>query len=253
MIKDIHLPLGKKLFFASDFHLGEPDYQTTRAREAKIISWLDACEQEAGAFFFLGDVFDFWFEYRHVVPKGYTRLFGKLAALSDRGIPIYFFTGNHDMWLFDYLSDELNIPVYTQVQSFNVNQKRFLIGHGDGLGPGEHSYKLLKWVFSNPVCQWLFRWIHPNVGFAIANVWSRNSRKRNGLKQPFTVAEKEWLFLYCQQIESQKHHDYYVFGHRHLALELPINDSSVYFNLGEWIDKCTYGVFDGESFQIQSF
>ncbi|MDH3711334.1 MAG: UDP-2,3-diacylglucosamine diphosphatase, partial [Cyclobacteriaceae bacterium] len=147
MIKDLQLPPQQKFYFASDFHLGEPDYQTTRIREGKVISWLDQCKHDAAGIFLLGDIFDFWFEYRHVIPKGYTRLLGKLAEISDSGIPIYFFTGNHDMWLFDYMPKELNITVFKQPQSITVNGQRLMIGHGDGLGPGEKSYKLLKLFF----------------------------------------------------------------------------------------------------------
>lgn len=253
MIKDFQLPPEKKLFFASDLHLGEPDYKTTREREKKIITWLDTFEDQAAGFFFLGDVFDFWFEYRHVVPKGFTRLLGKLASITDRGIPVYFFTGNHDMWLSDYLPHELNIAVFKKPQSFKVNGVSFQIGHGDGLGPGEIPYKILKWIFANPVCQWLFKWIHPNWGFILANFWSRDSRIRNGLAQPFVNPEGERIYQYCQKMEIQQHHDFYIFGHRHLPLELPINDGSKYFNIGEWITECTYGVYDGNSFSLRSF
>ena len=253
MIRDLQTQPGQKIYFASDFHLGEPDYATSRQRENKVIAWLERCQGDAAAIFLLGDVFDFWFEYKHVIPKGYTRLFGKLAYLTDSGIPVYFFTGNHDMWLFDYLPAELNIPVFKKPQSVKVNDHHFLIGHGDGLGPGERPYKLLKMFFANPVCQWLFRWLHPNVGFAIANFWSRNSRYRNGVAQPFVSADKELIFRYCQDVEKEKHHDFYIFGHRHLPLELPINDSTTYFNVGEWILKPTYGVYDGQKFQVEPF
>ncbi len=254
MIKDLQLPPQQKLYFASDFHLGEPDYQTTRIREGKVISWLDQCKHDAAGIFLLGDIFDFWFEYRHVIPKGYTRLLGKLAEISDSGIPIYFFTGNHDMWLFDYMPKELNITVFKQPQSITVNGQRLMIGHGDGLGPGERSYKILKLFFANRVCQWFFRWLHPNLGFALANFWSRQSRNRQGMSPPpFVSAEKELIFQYCKTTEQQQHHDFYIFGHRHLPLELPINETAVYFNIGEWLIEPTYGVFNGQSFKIHHF
>ena len=253
MAHDLTLPPGKKLFFASDCHLGEPDYQTSRDREKKVVSWLNSYEDQAAAFFLLGDIFDFWFEYNHVIPKGYVRFLGKLAEITDRGIPVYFFTGNHDMWLFDYFSQELNISVFREPQTFNVNQSKLQIGHGDGLGPGQTSYKILKVMFSNPLCQWLFKWLHPNVGFAVANFWSRNSRNNNGLVQPFTSAGDEKIYQHCQDTEKVNHHDLYVYGHRHLALELPVNDQSTYFNIGEWIQGFTYGVYDGQEFKLKTF
>ncbi len=253
MIHDLQLPEGKKLFFASDYHLGEPDYKTSREREKKVVSWLDRCQDQAAGFFLLGDIFDFWFEYHHVVPKGYVRFLGKLAEITDRGIPVFFFTGNHDMWLFDYFSQELNISVFREPQSFTVNNTTIQVGHGDGLGPGQVSYKLLKAVFSNPLCQWLFKWLHPNYGFAVANLWSRKSRNQNGVAQPFISPGDENIFQYCQQIENDTHHDFYVYGHRHLALELPVNHRSVYYNIGEWIQGFTYGVYDGTDFKLKTF
>lgn len=253
MIPDLQINPGQKVYFASDFHLGEPDYATTRQRESKVVEWLDRCQSDAAAIFLMGDIFDFWFEYKHVVPKGFTRLLGKLANITDSGIPVYFFTGNHDMWLFEYFPAELNIAVYKKPQTLKVNGYSFLVGHGDGLGPGERWYKLLKMFFSNRICQWLFRWLHPNVGFGIANFWSRNSRYRNGNTPPFESADKETLFQYCLQVEKERHHDYYIFGHRHLPLELPINEASTYYNIGEWLVRPTYGVYDGQNFQVQPF
>ena len=252
MIEDITLNPGQKVFFASDAHLGEPDYTTTRDRERKLIAWIDRHQSQAAAFFFLGDVFDFWFEYPHVVPKGFTRLFGKLAHLTDSGIPVYFFTGNHDLWLFDYLTTELSIPVFQKPQSLKINQHTFHIGHGDGLGPGEPGYKILKAFFTNRLYQWLFKWLHPNVGFAIANFWSRSSRSRHGVAQPFVEKDQEWIYQYCKKVHANTPHDFYIFGHRHLALELEIEPGSMYFNIGEWISKCTYGVYDGASFRLDA-
>ncbi len=253
MTHDLQLDHGKKLFFASDCHLGEPDYETSRDREQKVVSWLDEHMDVAGGFFLLGDIFDFWFEYHHVIPKGYVRLLGKLAEITDRGIPVFFFTGNHDMWLSDYFSQELNIAVFKEPQSFKVNDTFIQVGHGDGLGPGQRPYKLLKAMFANPFCQWLFRWIHPNVGFAIANSWSRQSRTHNGVAQPFVSPDDEKIFQYCLDTEKEQHHDLYVFGHRHLALELPINPKSIYYNVGEWIQGFTFGVYNGKDFALDSF
>jgi UDP-2,3-diacylglucosamine hydrolase len=253
MTHDLQLNHGKKLFFASDCHLGEPDYQTSREREEKVVAWLDTFKDESAGFFLLGDIFDFWFEYNHVIPKGYVRFLGKLAEITDQGIPVFFFTGNHDMWLFDYFSTELNISVFREPQSFEVNDKLLQVGHGDGLGPGQGSYKMLKTMFSSPMCQWMFKWLHPNVGFAIANLWSRKSRRHNGVAQPFISADDEKIFQHCEDTEAEQHHDFYVFGHRHLALELPISSNSIYYNVGEWIQGFTYGVYDGTRFKLDTF
>lgn len=249
-----NLPDDKKLYFASDFHLGVPNDKESLKREKKIIKWLNSIEKDAYAVFLLGDIFDFWFEYKHTIPKGFIRLQGKLAEFTDNGIPVIFFTGNHDMWMFDYFPKELNIPIYREPQSFTVNKTKFLIGHGDGLGPGDKSYKFLKKVFRNQICQWLFSWLHPNVGMAIANKWSRNSRinnLKNGDAQ--NLGEDEWLLAYTKDIENNEHHDYYIFGHRHLPLNLEVNSNSRYINLGEWVNHFTYGVFDGEKFHLLSY
>lgn len=248
------LPTGKKIFFASDFHLGAPDHISSLEREKRIIQWLDSIQAEAYAIYLVGDIFDFWFEYKHAIPKGFARLQGKLAALTDSGISVIFFTGNHDMWMFDYFPQELNIPVYREPISLSINGRKLYIGHGDGLGPGDRTYKLLKKVFKNPICQWLFARIHPNLGLSVANMWSRKSRINNtGKDESFRGAEEEWLFLYAQEMEKKNPHDFYIFGHRHLPLDLKLNNRSRYINLGEWVNFSTYGVFDGRDFKLLKF
>ena len=244
---------GKKVYFASDFHLGVPDAETSRAREQKIVRWLEMARQDAAAVLLVGDIFDFWFEYKHTIPKGFARLQGKLAELTDSGIVVLLFTGNHDMWMFDYFPKELNIPVLRKPISTAFGDKTFYIGHGDGLGPGDHTYKLLKRVFDNKACQWLFGRVHPNLGIGVANLWSRRSRISNNKKDESFMGEDEWLLQYCREVEKEQHHDYYVFGHRHLPLDLPIGDSSRYLNLGEWVNFCTYAVYDGETLQLKTF
>jgi UDP-2,3-diacylglucosamine hydrolase len=245
---------GKKLFFASDFHLGVPDHPTSLVREKLIIAWLDSIKDEAHTIFLLGDIFDFWFEYKHTIPKGFIRLQGKLAELRDKGIPIVFFTGNHDMWMFDYFQKELGIPVYREPQVLIVEKQKLYIGHGDGLGPGDKTYKLLKKVFNSRFCQWLFGWIHPNIGIGIANYWSRNSRISNIRKEEqFQGEENEFLLVYCKEMEQLNHHDYYIFGHRHLPLDIKINEHSRYINLGEWVNFNTYAYFDGSKFDLKTY
>lgn len=254
MLKTIKDLEGKKLYFASDFHLGAPSKEDSLERELKIVRWLDSIKHDAHTIYLLGDIFDFWFEYKHAVPKGFIRLQGKLAELSDNGTPIVFFTGNHDMWMFDYFTKELNIPIYRKPVELEVEGKKLLIGHGDGLGPGDTSYKLLKKVFESKLCQWLFARLHPNFGIGLANFWSKRSRISNTKKDEDKFkGEKEFLWQYCKDIESQKHHDYYVFGHRHLPLDLEVGENSRYFNLGEWVNYDTYGVFDGNKFELTTF
>jgi UDP-2,3-diacylglucosamine hydrolase len=250
-IPDLH---HKKIFFASDFHLGVPNHEASVARERKIIAWLDSIKNEAHAIYLLGDIFDFWFEYKHAIPKGHIRLQGKLAELRDAGIPIVFFTGNHDMWMFDYFPKELGIPVYRDPLVLEVGSQRLLIGHGDGLGPGDHTYKVLKKFFNSSFCQWLFARIHPNLGIGIANRWSKNSRLSNMKREDgYQGNEKEFLWVYCNEVEQKQHHDYYIFGHRHLPLDLPIGENSRYINLGEWVNFSTYAVYDGKTVALKTF
>lgn len=247
-----YLPEGKKIFFASDFHLGVSGEMSSADREKKIVKWLDSIEEESAAIFLVGDIFDFWFEYKYVIPKGFVRLQGKLAALTDRGIPVIFFTGNHDMWMFDYFPKEFNIPVYREPQVLEVDGKKIMVGHGDGLGPGDRQYKILKKIFANRFCQWLFSKLHPNLGIRLANYWSGKSRISNSGTEEFK-GEEEWLLKYCQKTESEKHHDYYIFGHRHLPLDININDNSRYINLGEWVNHFTYGELDKSGFRLLTF
>lgn len=248
------LPAGKKLYFASDFHLGVPDHATSVAREKRIVAWLDSIKADAHAIYLLGDIFDFWFEYRHAIPKGFIRLQGKLAELRDSGMPIYFFTGNHDMWLFDYFEKELGIIIYREPQALLYNNQKLLIGHGDGLGPGDNFYKLLKKFFNSVVCQWLFARLHPNFGISLAKYWSRQSRINN-MKQEekFTSEENEYLLTYCRELEKTSHHDFYIFGHRHLPLDLSVAENSRYINLGEWVHFNTYAAYDGKHVVLKKF
>ena len=230
-----------KIYFASDFHLGAPNHEESEKREARIVKWLDKVKKDASEIYLLGDIFDFWFEYKTVIPKGFVRLQGKIAEITDSGIPIHVFTGNHDMWIFDYLPKELGIKLYREPIIREYNGKKFFIGHGDGLGPGDKQYKMLKAVFASKVCQWLFARIHPNLGIGVANAWSRKSRKNNiTYDEKFEGKEKELLYHFCKDYLKKEHIDYFVFGHRHLPLKIPISENSIYFNLGEWIKPVSY-------------
>lgn len=250
----MELKPGKKLFFASDFHLGIPNKSSSNEREKKIISWLSSIETEAQVVFLLGDVFDFWFEYKKVIPKGFVRLQAKIAQMCDNGIEIHYFTGNHDMWVFDYFTEELGVKMHNAEMEFNCNGKQFYIAHGDGLGPGDNGYKFIKKVFSNPFCKFLFRWIHPDIGIGIADFWSKRSRGENSANDEiFLGKEKEWLYIYCKEIISSRKVDYFVFGHRHLVLDLNIEEVSRYINLGDWFKACNYAEFDGLELTLKEF
>lgn len=250
----MNIPQGKKIYFASDNHLGAPTIEASRPREKKFIAWLDSIKHDAAAIFLVGDLFDFWFEYKTVVPKGFTRTLGKLAEISDSGIPIYFFVGNHDLWMNGYFKEELNIPVYYEPKEFTFNNKTFFIGHGDGLGPHDKGYKHMKKVFTNPFFKWVFRWVHPDIGVKIAQYLSVKNKLISGDDDAkFLGEDNEWLVQYSKEKLKNKHHDYFIFGHRHLPLEIQLNEHSKYINLGDWINYYTYGVFDGEHFELKSF
>ena len=250
----IQLPASQKIYFASDFHLGAPDRESSLERERRVIRWLEQVKADAHSIYLMGDIFDFWFEYKYTIPKGFVRLQGKLAELSDAGLPIHFFTGNHDMWMFDYFPKEMNISVHRQPVALHVGEHRLLIGHGDGLGPGDFTYKILKRFFGSAVCQWLFGCIHPNWGMRLANYWSKSSRINNQKKQEgFDGEEKEFLLTYCREMETQQHYDFYVFGHRHLPLDVPVGNNSRYVNLGEWVNFNTYACYDGHTVDLRKF
>jgi UDP-2,3-diacylglucosamine hydrolase len=250
----MEVPPGKKIYFLSDFHLGAPDCNSSLEREKKIVRFLDSIKSHAASIFIVGDMFDFWFEYKHVTPKGYSRLLGKLAEITDSGIPIHFFVGNHDMWMHGYFQAEMNIPVYFEPQTFEWNGKKFFIGHGDGLGPGDHGYKMLKKVFRNPVSQFLFGLLHPSIGIGLANFFSRKSRKKTGTgDEVFLGEDKEWLIIYSKEVLTHTHFDYFIFGHRHLPLDIKLNENSHYINLGDWIKYFTYAEFDGEKTELKSY
>ena len=248
------LETRQKIYFLSDFHLGAPNASISLLREKKIIAFLDDIKKDAAQIFVLGDLFDFWFEYKEVVPKGYVRILGKLAEITDSGIPVHFFVGNHDMWMKDYFQKELNIAVYFEPVTFNLNGKSFLIGHGDGLGPGDHGYKLLKKLFRNPIAQTMFGMVPPVIGIGLANYFSRKSRAKTGKSdEVFAGEEGEWLVAYCKEVLTNKHYDYFVFGHRHLPLDIKLTDTSRYINLGDWIQYDSYAVLDQEELSLKYY
>jgi UDP-2,3-diacylglucosamine hydrolase len=250
----MELPEGKKIYFFSDAHLGAPNTKASLLREKKLVCFLDSIKKDAHEVFIVGDLFDFWYEYRHVVPKGYIRVLGKLAELTDSGIKVHFFVGNHDMWMKTYFQDELNVPVYFEPRSFSFGNSHFYIGHGDGLGPGDHGYKFLKKIFRNPVCQWLFGMLPPVIGIGLANFFSRKSRESvEEHEQIFLGPDAEWLMIYSKEILQQNHYDYLIYGHRHVPIIHPLTERSTYVNLGDWVRHFTYAVWDGKSIKLEHF
>lgn len=245
---------GKKIYFASDFHLGAPNKEQSLIREKLIVRWLDSIRDDASEIYLVGDIFDFWFEYKRAIPKGYTRLLGKISEITDSGIPVHVFTGNHDMWIFDYLPAECGVEVHRESAERVWNGKKLLVGHGDGLGPGDHGYKFIKKIFSSKICQWLFARLHPNFGIWLAQSLSGYSRSTTGDKdRKFLGEENEWLIIHCKELLQHSHYDYFIFGHRHLPIVQKIGDQSTYINLGEWLHNNTYAVFDGNECKLMQF
>lgn len=250
----MQVPTGQKIFFASDFHLGAPNDKSSLAREKKIVRWLESIQEEAFEIYLLGDVFDFWFEYKKAIPKGFVRLQGKIAELTDKGIKIHWFHGNHDMWVFDYIPKELGVELHANEITKTYNGKSFFIGHGDGLGPGDYGYKFIKKIFRAKLCHWLFARLHPNFGIGLASFWSRKSRKQTGESDAtFYGEDKEMLIKFCKAKEKETHYDFYLFGHRHYPLSYRINEKSLYINTGDWINYHTYAVFDGSHLTLNTF
>jgi UDP-2,3-diacylglucosamine hydrolase len=245
--------MTKNLYFASDFHLGSPNWEESRKREDRVIRWLEAIEPTCSELFLVGDVFDFWFEYKMVIPKGFIRLQGKLAAMTDAGIKIYFFKGNHDMWVDDYFSKEMGIQVISDELVIERSGKVFYIHHGDGLGPGDTKYKFLRKIFRSPLCQWLFSLVPPRIGLGFGNWWSGHSRLAGATEEVFMGEENEWLAVYAKEQLKSKHFDYFIFGHRHLPLSLDFAEGSKYVNTGEWINHCSYAEFDGNDLSLKYF
>lgn len=243
----------KNIYFASDFHLGVPLRDKSYTREKQLVQWLDSIKTDAAELYLMGDIFDFWFEYATVVPKGFIRFLGKLAELADSGVNIILFKGNHDMWMFGYLQDQLGATIIENELVITRGGKTFYLHHGDGLGPGDRKYKTLKKIFRSRICQWLFARLHPNLGIGIAQRWSARSRIASGGKETFQGEDREWLVLYAEELIKKEHYDYLIFGHRHLPLDITLSNGSRYINLGEWINYNTYAVFDGEKLELKTW
>ncbi len=250
--------IRKNIYFASDFHLGVPDHDSSLRRELLLVKWLEEITPTAKEIFLMGDIFDFWFEYKTVVPKGYVRLLGKIATITDSGIPVHIFRGNHDLWAFDYLQKEIGAILYRRSIVRDFDGKKFFLSHGDGLGPGDTGYKLLKRVFENRFNQFLFNWLHPDIGTRLGLYFSHKSRIANiarEQKNDFKIdIEKEMLYIYCQKkLETQSEIDYFIFGHRHVPINHALNEKSRLIILGDWVINFTYAVFDGKNLELKKY
>jgi len=246
-----------KIFFASDFHLGVPTREDSLKREKLLVKWLDEIKNHAAAIFLMGDIFDFWFEYKTVIPKGFVRLFGKLAEISDSGIPVHLFKGNHDIWALNYLQQEVGIQLHHDRLITQIGNKWFFLAHGDGLGPGDNGYKCMKKIFRNRFNQRLFRWLHPDLGARMALFFSRRSRYANDIKEQKNgklPIEEEMLYAYSMRKSAQHPEiDYFVFGHRHLPTNHQLNEKARLVILGDWITHFSYAEFDGDKLELKNY
>ena len=248
----------KKVYFISDFHLGIPDKENSLKREKLLINWLDEIKNDASEIYLMGDVFDFWFEYKTVVPKAYLRFFGKIAEICDSGIPIHLFRGNHDIWAFNYFQEELNIQLHRKPEIKIINSKKFYLAHGDGLGPGDKGYKFLRKIFEFKFNQWLFKWLHPDIGARMGLYFSRRSRIANlikeGKKENNIKDKDEMLYKYSKRVlKDDPSIDFFVFGHKHVPRNVQLSKSSRLIILGDWLTNFTYAVFDGEEIKLKKY
>lgn len=250
--------LHTKFYFISDFHLGIPDKATSLEREKRFVRLLDEAKADAAAIYLMGDLFDFWFEYHTVIPKGFARLFGKLAEITDSGIPVHLFRGNHDIWAFNYLETEMNIHLHRTSEVVVLGRKKFFLSHGDGLGPGDKGYKLMKRIFEIRFNQWLFRWLHPDIGSRLALYFSRKSRIANIIKEGRIEKtgnyNDERLVMFSREMAAEDPSiNYFVFGHRHLPIDVPVSSNARCIILGDWVTNFTYAVFDGNDLSLKYY
>jgi UDP-2,3-diacylglucosamine hydrolase len=245
---------NKKIYFVSDAHFGLPGPQESLHRERMFADWLETIRTDAREIFLLGDIFDFWYEYRRVVPRGFTRVLGKIAELTDSGIPVHFFTGNHDIWVFDYLPAETGMIIHKGPYVAEYYGKKFYLAHGDGLNEEDRGIRILKRIFTNPALQWMFSRLHPNFTIWLGQKLSQRSRFSKELITPFRGEEKEEHMIFANRLLEKEHFDFFVFGHRHIPLDLPLkNGTARYINLGDWLWHFSYGVFDGKKMEVKKF
>lgn len=241
-----------KIYFASDFHLGLPAGSNPIDREKRVVKWLNSIAPEAKEIYLIGDIFDFWWEYKLVVPKGFTRFLGTIALITDSGIPVHFFTGNHDMWIGKYLVDECGIIIHSSPLFATFNGKNFYLAHGEGLGSNNVGYKILLSIFRNRPLQFLYSALHPSIGVGIGHSWSLNSRLGKGISLPFLGEEKEDLIRHSKNILKNNKVDYFLYGHRHLAMTYTLEEGAEIFFLGDWIQKGDYAEWNGNELILKT-
>ncbi|MBN2664630.1 MAG: UDP-2,3-diacylglucosamine diphosphatase [Bacteroidales bacterium] len=240
------------IYFLSDLHIGLPNFEKNIPREKKIVKFLSQIQKNATEIYFLGDVFEFWYEWKYVIPKHFSRFFGKLSELSDAGIKLHYFTGNHDIWAFGYFKTEFGMEIYPKPHEITLGDKKIYLAHGDGLGPGDKMYKILKKFFTNKFFQWCFsNLLHPNLAYKIALQISYHRNACN--KNPEFKAEKEWLIQYAYNMELTQHFDYYIFGHRHIPIDYKINTNASVIMLGDWIKNFTYAVWENNTISLKKY
>ncbi len=246
----------KSVYFLSDAHLGSLAIPYGRMQERRLVRFLDSIKEKAAAIYLLGDMFDFWYEYRYVVPRGYTRFLGKLSELCDAGVEVHFFTGNHDIWAYDYLERECGVTIHRQPLTTEIYGHEFFLAHGDGLGDTSAGFKILRWIFHNRVCQRLMSALHPRWGIAFGLKWARHSyiKHKQLHEDVFQGEEREPLVCYARSyIESHPDIDYFLFGHRHIELDMMVSRKSRLMILGDWISRFTYAVYDGEHLFLEEY
>lgn len=242
-----------KIYFVSDVHLGAPALSNNHERELRFAHWLDFISDDVQELYLMGDIFDFWWEYKKVVPRGFTRILGRIANLTDRGIPVHFFPGNHDLWVFDYLPSELGVIVHKEELVSVIRDKKFFLAHGDGLDSSDTGYIRLKKIFSNKKLQWLFSRLHPNFALHIAHQWSKSSRTAKFDKEEEFNVNNDGMYKFAQSFLKQESVDFFIFGHRHKMIDIQLTENSRFVLLGDWIKNFSYGVFDGEKFELKKY
>jgi len=245
----------EKVYFVADLHLGSDALEHPHVTEKRFVRWLDTIRDEARAIYLLGDIFDFWFEYKKTVPRGFTRFLGKIAELHDTGTEIHFFTGNHDIWMFDYFRQELGITVHTKPLRTTINGKLFYLAHGDGLGDDSRAFRLIRWIFHNRTCQFLFARVPSRWGIGFGHWWSRHSKGYDIVcATQYMGEEKEHLVLFSKEyLQGDPYIDYFIFGHRHLLLDLRLNRKTRMMIVGDWMQHFSYAVFDGKELSLKQY
>lgn len=244
---------GKNIYFASDFHLGLKAGTDPLVREKHVVKWLGSIEDKAQSIYLVGDVFDFWWEYNKVVPKGFTRFLGKISELTDSGIDVHFFTGNHDMWVGSYLRDECGMIIHTREMILELDGKKLYIAHGEGLGLNDKGYSILLWIFRNRLLRSLYSALHPSIGIGFGHRWSSHSRLAKNYYSEFKGVENEPLFIHAAQVLEKEEIDYFIFGHRHIPLDNPIGEKSRILILGNWFNAPVYAEWNGSGLRMNSF